>query len=91
MRAATSSAVPCDEKSQNGAFRLRESVVAEELGFLFYHHAHPPARPRWRISRCAMRARSTGKARHLARVLFSTPMKRSTTLGTTTPGTSKEP
>jgi len=59
-------------------------------GFIIY----PPvtgtrALPRWRTSRCAMRARSTEKAATLSRDPRSTRTRRSTTRGTTPPGTSK--
>ena len=62
-------------------------ALAAKGGFVFITSTR--ASPRWRTSRCAMRARSTGKAATLSRDPRSTRTRRSTTRGTTPSGTSK--
>jgi hypothetical protein len=95
-RAATwSRAVGSDGRNWKNGTRLAISrfmqlAVRRQGGFIIY----PPvtgtrALPRWRTSRCAMRARSTEKAATLSRDPRSTRTRRSTTRGTTPPGTSK--
>jgi hypothetical protein len=58
-------------------------------GFISSPVTSTRASPRWRTSRCAMRARSTGKAATLSRDPRSTRTRRSTTRGTIPSGTSK--
>jgi hypothetical protein len=95
-RAATwSRAVGSDGRNWKNGTRLAISrfmhlAVRRQGGFIIY----PPvtgtrALPRWRTSRCAMRARSTGKAATLSRDPRSTRTRRSTTRGTIPSGTSK--
>jgi hypothetical protein len=96
-RAATwSRAVGSDGRNWKNGTRSGKVAISRFLhpgqlgGFIIY----PPvtgtrALPRWRTSRCAMRARSTEKAATLSRDPRSTRTRRSTTRGTTPPGTSK--